>query len=54
MDKEVVVCIYNGILVIKRNKCESVELRWMNVELIIWSEGSQKDKYYMLTHIYEM
>ena len=38
--------------VIKRNKCESVELRWMNLELIIWSEVSQKGKYYVLMHIY--
>ena len=30
--------------VIKRNKCESVELRWMNLESVIQSELSQKEK----------
>ena len=39
---------------IKRNVFESVLLRWMNLELIIQSEVSQKekDKYYILMHIY--
>ena len=36
---------------IKRNAFESV-LRWMNLELIIQSEVSQKYKYHILTHIY--
>ena len=38
--------------VIKRNKTESVPVRWMN--LVIQSEVSQKEKnkYYILTHIY--
>ena len=30
--------------VIKRDECESVELRWMNLELVIQSEVSQKEK----------
>ena len=40
--------------VIKRNKCESVELRWMNLEPITQSEVSQKekDKYCILTCAY--
>ena len=40
--------------VIKRNAFESVLIRWMNLELIIQSEVSQKkkDKYCILTHIY--
>ena len=41
---------------IKRNAFESVLLRWMNLEPIIQSEVSQKekDKYCILTHIYEI
>ena len=40
--------------VIKRNTFESVLMRWMNLEPIIQSEISQKekDKYHILTHIY--
>ena len=39
---------------IKRNTFESVLMRWMNLESIIQSEVSQKekDKYHILTHIY--
>ena len=39
---------------IKRNAFESVLMRWMNLEPIIQSEVSQKekDKYHILTHIY--
>ena len=39
---------------IKRNTFESVLMRWINLELIIHSEVSQKekDKYHILTHIY--
>ena len=41
---------------IKRNTFESVLMRWMNLEPIIPSEVSQKekDKYHFLTHIYEI
>ena len=55
MDKEAVVHIYNGILLShKRNAFESVLMRWMNIQLIIQSEVSQKEKnkYCILTHIY--
>ena len=54
MDKEVVVYIHNGLLVIKRNAFESVLMRWMNLESIIQSEVSQKekDKYCILMHIH--
>ena len=40
---------------IKRNAFESVLMRWMNLEPIIQSEVSQKekDKYHILTHILE-
>ena len=39
---------------IKRNTFESVLMRWMNLETIIQSEVSQKekDKYHILTHIH--
>ena len=41
---------------IKRNAFESVLMRWMNLEPIIESEVSQKekDKYHILTHIYRI
>ena len=41
-------------LAIKRNAFESVLMRWMNLEPIIQSEVSQKEKgkYHILTHIY--
>ena len=50
MDKEVVVHIHNGILAIKMNAFESVLMRWMNLEPVIQSEVSQKekDKYHIL------
>ena len=39
---------------IKRNTFELVLMRWMNLEPIIQSEVSQKekDKYHILTHIF--
>ena len=39
---------------VKRNTSESVLMRWMNLEPIIQSEESpkDKDKYCLLTHIY--
>ena len=41
---------------IKRNASESVQMRWMNLEPIIQSEVSQKEKekYHILTHIYRI
>ena len=41
---------------IKRNAFASVLMRWMNLEPIIHSEVSQKekDKYHILTHIYRI
>ena len=40
--------------IIKRNASESVLMRWMNLEPVIWSEVSkkEKDKYHILIHIY--
>ena len=49
------VHIHNGILLgHKKNTFDSVLMRWMNLEPIIQSEVSQKekDKYRILTHIY--
>ena len=49
------VYIHNGILLaIKSNTFESVLMRWMNLEPIIQSEVSQKekDKYCILTYIH--
>ena len=53
-DKEDVAHIYNGILAIKRNETELFVVRWMDLESVIQSEVSQreKNKYHMLTHIY--
>ena len=48
------VCIHMDYYsAIKRNAFESVLIRWMNLESIIQSEVSQKEKdKYTLTHIY--
>ena len=54
MDEEVVVYIHSGILLSHRKEFESVLMRRINLEPIIWSEVSQKekDKYCILTHVY--
>ena len=47
--------IYNRILLSqKRNAFESVLMRWMNLELVIQSEASQKEKnkHCIVMHIY--
>ena len=49
------VHIHNGILLShKKERIESFLMRWMNLEPIIQSEVSQKekDKQHILTHIY--
>ena len=53
MDKEDVVHVYNGILAIKRNEIGSFVETWMDLETVIHSEVSQKEKnkYHVLTHI---
>ena len=37
---------------IKRNEIELFVVTWMDLESVIQSEVSQKNKYHMLTHIY--
>jgi len=46
MDKEVVVHIYTMeyYSAVKRNEFESILVRWMNLEPVIPSEVSQKEK----------
>ena len=54
MYKEVVVHVYGGILLVIKNASESVLMRWMNLEPVIQSEVTQKEKnkYHILTHIH--
>ena len=54
MDKKDVAHIYNGILAIKRNEIALFVVRWLDLESLIQSEVSQKEKnkYHMLTNIY--
>ena len=54
MDKEEVAHIYNEILAIKINEIELFVVRGMDLESVIQSEVSQKEKnkYHRLTHIY--
>ena len=46
------ICTIKHYSAIKKNAFESVPMRWMNLEPIIQSEMSQKDKYGILMHIY--
>ena len=50
MDKE---DIYNGMLAIKRNEIRSFLEKWMDLETVIQSEVSEKEKnkYHIFTHI---
>ena len=55
MDKEVwYIYTMEYYSAIKRTIFESVLMRWMNLELVIQSEVSQKekDKYHILMHIH--
>ena len=57
MDKEIwFIYTMEYYSVIKRNAFELVLMRWMNLEHIIQSEVSQKDKdsYHILMHIYRI
>ena len=54
MDKEDVVHIYNGILLShKKNEIMPFATTWMDLEIIILTEVSQKekDKYHMISLI---
>ena len=44
MVKEGVAHIYSGILAMKRNDIESFVVVWMDLEFVIQSEVSQKEK----------
>ena len=52
--KKLYIYIMEYYSAIKRNKFESVVVRWMNLEPLIQSELSQKkkNKYCILMHIY--
>ena len=55
MNKKAVVHVHNQYYsVIEKNTFESVLMRWMNLEPIIQSEVSEKekDRYCILMHIY--
>ena len=51
MDKENVVHIYNGILVIKKRETMPLASTQMDLEIIIPNEVSQKDKCHMISLI---
>ena len=53
MVKGDVVYIYNGILAVKAKEIETFAETWMDLETVIHSEVSQKEKnkYRILTHI---
>ena len=45
MEIEIVVHIYDGILFsYKKNTFESILMKWMNLEPVVQSEVSQKEK----------
>ena len=52
-DKEDVVHIYNGILALKQNEMGSFVGTWLDLETVIQSEVSQKEKnkYRIFAHI---
>ena len=57
MDKEDVVRIYNGILLShKKNEIMPFAAKWMDLEIIILSEVSQKekDKYHVTTYMWNL
>ena len=54
MGKEDVVCVYNGILLShKKNEIMPLAAKWMNLEIVILTEGSQKQrKTNIIYHLY--
>ena len=51
MDKEDVVYIHNGILALKKNEIMPFAATWMDLEMIILSEISQR-KTNIIYHLY--
>ena len=56
MNKEDIAHVYSKILVIKRSKIRSFVEMWLDMESVIQSEVSQKEKskHCILTHICEI
>ena len=52
MKKMWYICTIEYYSPIKGNEIELFVVRWMDLESVIQSEVSQKNKYHMLTHIY--
>ena len=52
MGEEDVVHVYNEILLSHKNESDSFVVMWKNLDSVIRSEVSQKNKYCILTHIY--
>ena len=54
MDKEDVGCVYNGMLIIEKNKVLPFTTTWMDLKGITPSEISQteQDKYHMILLIF--
>ena len=49
------VHIHNGILLShKKNKTMPFSATWMELQTLILSEVSQKDKYHMIAHLYNL
>ena len=49
MDKEYIVHIYSGILVMEKNEIIPFAITWMDLEIVILSEvKSEKDKCHMI------
>ena len=54
MDKDVAqINIYNEIA-IKKNEIMPFAATWMQLNIIILSEISQKDKYHMISHMWNL
>ena len=53
MDKDVVICTMEYYSAIKKNEIMPFAATWMDLEIVIMSEVSQKEenKYHILTHI---
>ena len=52
MDKEDVVYIYSGILVIKKNEILPFAITWMQLEGIMLSEMSERERQILYVIIY--